>query len=81
LIKKLLTHDPEKRLGGGETDSEEIKNHPFFKGVNWQDIENKKLEPSYKPEIQDHSDLGNIDIAFLREKPVDSPCLTKLSSK
>lgn len=34
LIHALLKRDPESRLGsnGG---SNEIKEHPFFKGINW----------------------------------------------
>ena len=43
LIKKLLCRDPRRRLGAGR-DSEELKEHPFFSGVNWQDVFNRKLE-------------------------------------
>ena len=38
LIKRLLYHNPNKRLGGSEEDAEEIKKHPFFKNVNWSNI-------------------------------------------
>ncbi len=31
LIQKLMTPDPKKRLGAHGID--EIKNHPFFKGI------------------------------------------------
>lgn len=41
LIKKLLTHDPKKRLGY-EQGAAEIKSHPFFKDVNLQLILNSK---------------------------------------
>jgi serine/threonine protein kinase len=42
LIKKLLCRDPRKRLGANK-DSEEIKEHPFFEDINWQDVFNRKL--------------------------------------
>lgn len=42
LIKKLLCRDPRKRLGANK-DSEEIKEHPFFEGINWEDVFNRKL--------------------------------------
>jgi serine/threonine protein kinase len=35
LIVSLLNRNPSKRLGAGVDGSEEIKNHPFFTGVEW----------------------------------------------
>ncbi len=43
LIKKLLCRDPRKRLGASR-DSEEIKEHEFFKDINWQDVFNRKFD-------------------------------------
>jgi serine/threonine protein kinase len=44
LIKKILVKDPATRLGAGETGSEydiaHLKNHPFFKGINWDNLHN-----------------------------------------
>jgi protein-serine/threonine kinase len=37
-----LCRDPKKRLGNSR-DSEELKEHPFFKGINWQNVFNRKL--------------------------------------
>lgn len=48
---KLLTRDPSKRLGSGKADAEEIKRHPFFKDVNWDDVMGKKIPPPYFPQI------------------------------
>ena len=45
LLQRLLERDPNKRLGGGNRDAQEIKDHPYFKDVNWDDIYNKKLKP------------------------------------
>jgi len=36
----LLCRDPEKRLGS-EKDAQEIKEHPIFKGINWEKVINK----------------------------------------
>lgn len=36
LLIKLFEADPDKRLGGGPRDVEEIKEHPWFTGVDWQ---------------------------------------------
>lgn len=44
LILDLLNRNPKKRLGAGPTDALEIKVHKFFADLNWQDVENQKLE-------------------------------------
>lgn len=31
FICKLLIKDPRRRLGGGPSDAQEVKTHPFFK--------------------------------------------------
>lgn len=38
LIVKLLNRNPNKRLGSGILDSDEIKNHPFFSTINFKHI-------------------------------------------
>jgi len=32
-----------KRLGAGPRDAEEIKEHEFFKDINWDDVQRRKL--------------------------------------
>ncbi|CAD8164851.1 unnamed protein product [Paramecium pentaurelia] len=44
IIIQLLIRDPKRRLGCKE-DSKEIKSHPWFNDINWQDCYNKKLQP------------------------------------
>ncbi|RWR72347.1 putative serine/threonine protein kinase IRE4 isoform X1 [Cinnamomum micranthum f. kanehirae] len=36
LIKRLLIHDPDQRLGANG--ASEVKAHPFFKGINWDTL-------------------------------------------
>jgi serine/threonine protein kinase len=45
LLRGLLQKDPWKRLGGSSRDAEEIKEHPYFKDVNWDDVYNKRIRP------------------------------------
>ena len=45
LLRGLLQKDPNKRLGGNIKDAQEIKEHPYFKDVNWDDVYNKKIIP------------------------------------
>ena len=39
LISKILIKDPKKRIGYNSKDYSEIKNHPFFKGINFDELE------------------------------------------
>lgn len=48
---QLLTRDPNRRLGSSKADAEEIKRHPFFKDVSFDDVFNKRIPPPYFPTI------------------------------
>jgi serine/threonine protein kinase len=50
LIVSLLNRNPSKRLGAGSEGSEEIKRHPFFNSIDWQDVKDKKMTPP-RPDI------------------------------
>lgn len=52
LIKSLLARDPDKRLGANGC--EEIKQHPFFQGVNWQALRSE--EPPFVPSLKNLTD-------------------------
>ena len=52
LIKRLLNKKYNERLGFNN-DFEEIKNHEFFKDINFDDLSNKKLESPFRPDITD----------------------------
>ena len=42
LLENLLHKNPLKRLG--RNGSSEIKSHPWFKNVNWQDVLDRKVK-------------------------------------
>mmetsp|Transcript_737 Transcript_737/g.610 ORF Transcript_737/g.610 Transcript_737/m.610 type:complete len:156 (+) Transcript_737:511-978(+) len=52
FIKDLLNYDPKKRLG--HKNFEDIKNHNFFKGLDWNNIRN--MEPPFVPQVQNEID-------------------------
>jgi serine/threonine protein kinase len=47
LVLSLLDKNRSSRLGFGGI--EEIMNHPFFAGINWCDVENRRLSPPFVP--------------------------------
>lgn len=48
FINKMLQRKPANRLG--LNGPQEVKNHMWFRGVDWQGIIDKKLEAPFKPE-------------------------------
>jgi serine/threonine protein kinase len=52
LVKHLLRRDLSKRFGNMVGGVGDIKNHRFFKGLDWNDLLNKKIESPYQPEIK-----------------------------
>lgn len=51
LLAGLLHRNPQRRLGCGPEDAEEIKRHPFFSSIDWQALEECRIEPPWKPPI------------------------------
>ncbi|KAJ6668406.1 hypothetical protein lerEdw1_015783 [Lerista edwardsae] len=65
ILEKLFERDPAKRLGiiGN------IRDHSFFKTINWPALEKREMEPPFKPKVKSASDYNNFDREFLSEKP------------
>ena len=64
ILRKLIT-DPENRLGVNGAD--EIKSHPFFKGIDWNHIK-ETLIPPFIPDLK-----NNYDTKYFDEFEEDEP--------
>ncbi|KAK2708104.1 calcium-independent protein kinase C-like [Artemia franciscana] len=75
ILKGFMTKNPAKRLGcvqahGGEV---AIRNHAFFRDIDWEALEARKVKPPFKPRIKNKKDTVNFDSEFTKEDPVLTP--------
>lgn len=66
LLESLLQRDVDKRLGCNGGVAEELKNHPFFLGVDWVQVYQQKYPPPLIPprgevNAADAFDIGSFD--------------------
>jgi serine/threonine protein kinase len=73
ILQKLLTREPELRLGSGPTDAQEIMSHAFFRNINWDDVYHKRIPPPFMPTITSATDTSNFDQEFTSVTPVLTP--------
>ncbi|KAM3129709.1 hypothetical protein pb186bvf_018222 [Paramecium bursaria] len=59
LVKHLLVADITKRFGNLKDGANDIKNHKWFEGFNWDQLMQKKIKPVYKPTVKSDSDATN----------------------
>uniref|UniRef100_A0A673M0B8 protein kinase C n=1 Tax=Sinocyclocheilus rhinocerous TaxID=307959 RepID=A0A673M0B8_9TELE len=73
IMRRLLRRNPERRLGAGERDAEEVKRHPFFRNMDWAALLAKKIRPPFVPTIKGCEDVSNFDDEFTSEAPILTP--------
>ena len=73
ILQKLLTREPELRLGSGPTDAQEIMSHAFFRNINWEDVYHKRVPAPFIPTVKGRADTSNFDSEFTSVTPVLTP--------
>lgn len=51
VVDGLLEKDPTKRLGHN---SDDLRNHQFFKSIDWEALDKRKLKSPYKPKVKNY---------------------------
>ena len=59
LVKHILTQDLSKRYGNLKGGVDDIKNHRFFKELDWSALIKYKIKPLYVPKISGKGDCNN----------------------
>ncbi|XP_046873986.1 ribosomal protein S6 kinase alpha-5 isoform X3 [Hypomesus transpacificus] len=73
LIQRLLVKDPKNRLGSGPCGAENVKKHPFYQKINWEDLAAKRVPAPFKPVIRNELDVSNFAEEFTEMDPTYSP--------
>lgn len=60
---QLLNRNPNHRLGAIR-DAEELKEHPFFKTIDWKALALKQVTPPFKPVVESDESTNNFDEEF-----------------
>lgn len=75
FVKGLLNRNPKHRLGA-HRDAEELKEHPFFKSIDWVALAQKQVPPPFKPLVESDESTACFDPEFtsadLKETGVDA---------
>uniref|UniRef100_A0AAZ3RZA5 protein kinase C n=1 Tax=Oncorhynchus tshawytscha TaxID=74940 RepID=A0AAZ3RZA5_ONCTS len=73
IMRRLLRRNPERRLGSGEKDADDVKKQPFFRSVDWEALLERRLPPPFVPNIRGREDVSNFDEEFTAETPALTP--------
>ncbi|KAM5173119.1 serine/threonine-protein kinase N1-like [Mantella aurantiaca] len=73
IMRRLLRRNPDRRLGSGERDAEDVKKQPFFKELDFEALLDRRLPPPFTPCVKGPHDISNFDPEFTSEGPELTP--------
>ena len=72
LIKHLLDRDISRRYGNLKNGVDDIKNHPFFKSMNWDKLLKQEIQADFVPKIKGDNELKYYDFYPDSDEKVES---------
>jgi serine/threonine protein kinase len=75
LLRALLERNPSKRIGS-MTGIQEVKDHPFFQGVDWEKLKRKEVAPPINPMLHSSCKAIQRNETKLARQPIDSSVCT-----
>ena len=77
---QLLHKEAGRRLGSGPGGSDEIKNHKWFKSINWKRLEARQIQPSFRPNVAGKTCIANFDECWTSMPVLDSPVASPVAA-
>lgn len=81
IIKNTLQVDVTKRYGCMKNGTMDIKTHKWFKSLNWEDLMNCKITPTFKPMVSNIGDAENFEKYEEKALTPKSTCLYETEFK
>ena len=61
LVKRLLVKEPTKRFGCGRAADAEVKDHPFFEGLDFKKLVAMEIAAPWKPTVSSKTDVSQFE--------------------
>ena len=62
LIAGTLVSNPVQRLGGTRRGDDDVLTHPYVRGLNLVDLQERRIEPPYVPQLVAADDLSHFEV-------------------
>mmetsp|Transcript_8208 Transcript_8208/g.24166 ORF Transcript_8208/g.24166 Transcript_8208/m.24166 type:complete len:328 (-) Transcript_8208:468-1451(-) len=72
FLRLLLQRSPDNRLGGGSAGGEEVKCHRFFGDLDWIALEERRIQPPFRPNLGRSDDVKYFEKDFVGQPVVNS---------
>ncbi|KAK2550647.1 Protein kinase C delta type [Acropora cervicornis] len=72
-LSQLFERTPVERLGYKKGGNPNIRGHKFFDRLDWTKLEQRKIQPPFKPAVTSDHDTKNFDPDFTMEVPQFTP--------
>jgi protein kinase A len=61
LMRGFFEKNPTRRLGVLKGGSQDVKDHPWFRNISWNLMNERQLRPPYRPKVSGPGDATNFD--------------------